>query len=433
MKVVCTLFLLTFIGALNFLFVDLSGNYAEVKAGGLPFINALQLAAGLFAFGTLASSPEAKAIFRRSAPVLAACGLAVVSALWSPDPVLTIRKAMSLFFIAGLGMAVVARLGPHEALRCLLGTMTLVCLMSIAAAIISPTLAVHQETDAFQSVHAGLWRGVLAHKVSLGIFAGLLIGLAVCAHKSYASIPLRLLAILTGATCLVGSGSATGIVTAAIYIGVHTAGRVIVCKPEDRRRGLTLMLVAGLLVFGYILFSGLLDKFAVLLGRSPTLTGRSDYWRHIIAFIHSAAPTLGFSYAAGYKAIAPILDARAGSMLTEAHNGYLETLVAFGYLGTPFIAAMLGITFWRSIKLVRSAPAEIAPVAVFPIAIIATNLLTSYAESIVLMPGGIWTVAFMLGVGVLSSLENSQTTQEAREHPNAYTGSTEAYPRATNS
>ena len=32
MKVVCTLFLLTFIGALNFLFVDLSGNYAEVKA-----------------------------------------------------------------------------------------------------------------------------------------------------------------------------------------------------------------------------------------------------------------------------------------------------------------------------------------------------------------------------------------------------------------
>jgi O-antigen ligase len=399
----------------------------------LPFINALQLAAGLFAIATIASSPDAKAIFRRSAPVLAICGLAALSALWSPDPVLTLRKSMALVFIAGLGLATVARLGPQEAVRCLLATMTIVCLMSIALAIFSPTLAVHQETDAFQSVHAGLWRGVLAHKVSLGIFAGLLIGMAVCAHRSYASMPLRLLAILAGAVCLVGSGSATGIVTAAIYIGVHTAGRVIVSKAEDRRRGLTLMLVGGLLVFGYILFSGLLDKFAVLLGRSPTLTGRSDYWRHIIDFIHSAAPTLGFSYAAGYKAIAPILDARAGSMLTEAHNGYLETLVAFGYLGTPFIAAMLAITFWRSVQLLRSASADIAPIAVFPITIIATNLLTSYAESIVLMPGGIWTVAFMLAVGVLSSLETKQVSQDSSVGSDALAEAAEAYPQGSRS
>ena len=415
MKVVCTLFLLTFIGALNFLFVDTSSNYAEVKANGLPFINALQLAAGLFAIATLVSSSEAKAACRRSAPVLAICGLAVMSALWSPDPMLTIRKSMSLVFIAGLGIAIVVRLGPQEALRCFIGTMTLVCLMSIAAAIISPTLAVHQETDAFQSVHAGLWRGVLAHKVSLGIFSGLLIGVAVCAHRSYASIPLRLLAILTGLICLIGSGSATGIVTAAIYVGVHSAARVIVSKPEERRRGLTLMLVAALLVFGYILFSGVLDKFAVLLGRSPTLTGRSDYWQHIVPFLHSSAPTLGFSYGAGYKAIAPLLDARAGTKLTEAHNGYLETLVAFGHLGTSFAGAMLALIVWRSIKLLRSAPAEIAPIAVFPIAIIATNLLTSYAESIVLMPGGVWTVAFMLGVGVLSSLETRRSIEETRD------------------
>lgn len=417
MRVLFSIFLLTYFGALNFFFSGSIEDYGEAKAQGLVVINLLQLGAGVVALGLVLASPSARASLKRSWPLLAICALATLSAAWSPDPAKTVRTALALVIMTLLATALVDRLGPHAAVRCLITSMTVACLLSIMVVIIWPTTSVHQATDSFQSVHAGLWRGVLAHKVSLGIFSGLLIGLALTAHASYASLPLRLLALASGLTCLIGSGSATGIVTASVYIFISLAAKSIVKRPPSKRQGLSVILAVCLIVLGYFFFTGQLDRWAVLLGRSPDLTGRATYWPHIIDFVKSYAPTLGFGYGAGYRFIGPLLEARAGTRLTEAHNGLIELLVAFGYLGASFVCLMIALFLRRAVRLIAAAPRELAPIAIVPLVALSANILTSYAESIVLMPAGIWTMAFMIAVAVLSRLEVDAGRRVERSAP----------------
>jgi O-antigen ligase len=418
MNALFILFLLTFFGAINYFFVGDLENYGAAQAQGLLIVNLLQLGAGALAIATIFSSATAKATLRRSAPLLGICALAIASALWSPDPYMTVRKAMALTTMALMAMAIVDRVGVHQAIRCLIASMTIACVLSIVAVIVSPSTAVHQATDSFQSVHAGLWRGVLAHKVSLGIFSGLLIALAITADTRHAPLPLRLVAGVSGLTCLIGSGSASGLVTTAVYVGIHLCAKWIAGRKPERRGALSFAFAGLLVLLGYFFFSGDLDRWAVLVGRQPDLTGRATYWPHVIEFVRSYAPTVGFGYGAGYRFIGPLLESIAGTRLTEAHNGLLEMLVAFGYLGTTVVSCLVVLLLWRALKLVRTAPRDLASVSVFPLTAMATNILTSYAESIILMPAGVWTIVFMFSIAILCRLEEPAQTK-ATERPTA--------------
>jgi exopolysaccharide production protein ExoQ len=86
---------------------------------------------------------------------------------------------------------------------------------------------------------------------------------------------------------------------------------------------------------------------APLLGRDPTLTGRTEIWNMVLAL--RTNPFLGVGYQAFWLGdrLAAIVS-RAG-FLNEAHNGYLETYLNLGFVGLALLSFVM-IFSYRTIR-----------------------------------------------------------------------------------
>jgi len=117
------------------------------------------------------------------------------------------------------------------------------------------------------------------------------------------------------------------------------------------------VLVAGSLAF---LFGGQ-SMVSTALGRSSTLSGRTDIWSASIAVADS--PLIGTGFESFWNAHA-ITVARAlqhrGFLympdLVSAHNGYLETYLDLGWVGVCLIALILITGYRHAIKTFRQNP-----------------------------------------------------------------------------
>jgi O-antigen ligase len=154
------------------------------------------------------------------------------------------------------------------------------------------------------------------------------------------------------------------------------------------------------------MFSGTLDRFVVLLGRSD-LTGRAEYWPFVLDYIHAEGRLLGYGYGQ-FSHVGEAIKEEAGMLLGEAHNGFLEMLVDFGYPGALIVALVHFHLLWRMARQLTFAPAYAVRIAVFPISLIATLLVSSYAESIILEYRGMWTLLLAVAVSMHVSLIAAQ-------------------------
>jgi len=348
---------------------------------------------GVLAGGYIIFSKRATRLAFHCWPLLVMCAIALMSAAWSVDPSVTVRRSFQLLFGCLLGIAMVGRVGSAEAIKIIVRTMAFGCLLSVVWVVAFPDVAVHQATDQAQTVHAGLWRGILSHKVDLGIFAGLTLALLLFYGPKVSGSPMSyLLGLASSIACLAGSGSATGVVVAATLFFTFRLTYANANQPLKIRRKLTRTLVMFLVVWIALTTSGLFDQMASMLGRSSDLTGRATYWPYVMAFLNTGNWVLGYGYAAGFKFVARLIAEEADLALGEAHNGYIEMLVAFGYTGGVVVIVLHLLMFWQAAQLQINSPARAAKVAAFPIAIMTVLLITAYIESVILAPAGIFAV-----------------------------------------
>jgi O-antigen ligase len=89
-----------------------------------------------------------------------------------------------------------------------------------------------------------------------------------------------------------------------------------------------------------------------LLGKDPTLTGRSEIWDAVFRQVEQS-PWLGFGFAAFWqKTSAPAqwVRSQTGWAVPTAHNGWIDLIVQVGWIGAflfaiTFVAACLGAAF----------------------------------------------------------------------------------------
>jgi hypothetical protein len=243
-------------------------------------------AGGAFAIANIIAVSRVSYLMNRSWTVLAMCGLALASAAWSDNPNLTIKDSLQLLFTTLLPIALVGRLGCNGALQLIIRTMSFICVASAVLALAIPDLGVHQAYDLEQSVHAGLWRGAFTHKIALGTFAGLTFGLLVFyGWRAFYNPFSYMVSLVASMLCIFKAGSATGMAMTIFFVGMLFAThRIAVQGLQIRRPLLRLVGIVVLLIVGLI-FSGVCDQFVGLLGRSSDLTGRAEYWPHIIEFM----------------------------------------------------------------------------------------------------------------------------------------------------
>jgi len=200
-------------------------------------------------------------------------------------------------------------------------------------------------------MHDGLWSGVFESKQSLGISAALLVFLALqrfSLQRSY----FPLIAGLTGALCVFGSGSRGAFVV---------AGAAATCSWLVQRssRFMTLMTMVPLLIAGiatclivYMLESPV--PYFDVFGTDVDFTERSFIWHYALSRLPEH-PFLGFGLNGFWTDEFTLADftRQHGWVLDNYHSGFVTILMETGVIG---YGAFVLCYFFNALRLVNPHP-----------------------------------------------------------------------------
>ena len=251
---------------------------------------------------------------------------AVVSILWSQDALLTTRRALPLALAAAFGMFLALRLPQRRLLVLLQTCFLLLACWSAVLALGFPSIGLDASTG-----HLGDWQGVFTQKNACGramVFA--IASVLACGRLSAA----RALLLLLFTSELILSGSRGAWLLGGILFAALLAFQVS-CRFDRATRtallAFTAVAASAAAVLAVLDFGGL----ATLLGRDPTLTGRTAIWSQVwLSILHR--PALGYGFSAfwhGAQGASWSIVVALKFVLFHAHNGFLEIWLELGAAG----------------------------------------------------------------------------------------------------
>jgi O-antigen ligase len=224
--------------------------------------------------------------------------------------------------------------------------------LSVIWAVALPAQGIHQATD-FLAGFAGLWRGIFAHRNILGYNAGLTIALLMFyGGSAFHSWLLRGGALIASVACLIGANSGSGfLVTFSLLALLSSVSLLRRLAPKHR---LAMLALYSLVVaLSTIFLNEIIAAALSILGKDPDLTGRAPYWHYLMALISEDQPMIGYGYYAGFALkIRPEIYSLTGVDFLHPHNGYLDVIIAFGYIGLAICIFVFAWLEWRAIRLI---------------------------------------------------------------------------------
>jgi len=289
----------------------------------------------LVALTLIACRREAVLAVQRNWTLAALVVLAFASCLWAETPAFTFRRCIAVTGATLFGVALAVKLTLEEQLRMLSWIFRGIAILSLACVIFLPSygISVSEEQE---------WRGVFGYKNAFG--AMMAISLLVewqLPTRGRRQKVFNVAAMLLSAVLLFFSNSVTPMTALAgafILVGIYNFSILRLRMP------LYATVLATLVIFGlgFALVAPQSEAFAALLGRSTDLTGRTEIWRWVIAFIQER-PILGYGYSGFWSASAEsdTLERAIGRHL-YSHNGYLDTILTLGALGLSLALIFIG-------------------------------------------------------------------------------------------
>lgn len=244
-----------------------------------------------------------------------------VSTLWSEDAGYTLKRSILLLSSSLFGLYLGYRFRVEEISKYL---MSLIFLLSLAGLLIYLVLPEYVVMPAGE--HAGIFRGIFNHKNFLGRIN--ILGI-ICALSLYDARKLSAFntALLLGFFIFIVllSQSAGSLLILIAVLGLYIVLSKFSLKPIERRLlQFIIGLVALLIVYFFV-------DLLLLLGKSPTLTGRTVLWALVLIEI-SHKPILGHGFSAFW-----VDETRLVSQMSwdapHAHNGYLDIALDLGVVG----------------------------------------------------------------------------------------------------
>lgn len=308
-------------------------------ATGSPHYRMLGLAIGGVAFLLLAMRP--KALLRYwivFIPVL----VAVASISWSVSPGIAFRRCGSLIITTVFAIWLSERFSTRTIMNLLLGTMAVVCISSYVSIFAFPSFGIHNPVNTINPSHFGAWRGMLGHKNDFGRM------LALASNIFLIAFLIRqkwrwyyLVGWLSAIALIAGSHSGQAVVLAIL----PAIGLIMLLWLRGMPLQLRSLVIIVTLPIGF--FLSLISNIIVtevlnILGKDPTLTGRSDIWNAALSSLGNNI-FLGGGYGTGWEMVAAGVFMRMGGTMTHAHNGYLDLTLDVGILGLSITLAFYSI------------------------------------------------------------------------------------------
>lgn len=298
-------------------------------------------------------------VITRDPALLLLLGIAVISVLWSAAPAYTLDETKALVRTSLLGMYLAARYPPRAQMNLFAWTIALAAGFSIITAVLLPAYGTHLSGE-----HAGLWRGIYAHKQYLGRmmtvgFMPLLL-MAINPGQKYRSLA-AIGAVL--AVCLVLlSGSKTSLVLLITSVLLLPLYKVLTQRFKLRTFLLsTVCLLGGVLL---VLVVSHLETIVVdILGKSLELNSRTEIWNLALPKGWER-PWLGYGYSGFWTSDESAFIFRltwAGDDFTSsgqrfhAHNGFIDVFLQVGLIGLFLCLLSFFRAMGRSITLATSS------------------------------------------------------------------------------
>lgn len=378
----CSLAFLFFQGALTHLFGATDGS----SGGALkPLFLPLALLIQLVAIVLLALPPRQRLaldLLRHNPWMLLAIFFILISALWSIDPNLTIRRSIALVGTTAVGLLVYIEVGRERLLRFFAVNLAIFTVLSVLFAIAVPSLGTHVH-DKF----AGQWRGLLGFKNQAAWSASLFIIIWLGTRKTPWMKKLTWPLLAIGALMLLQTKSATGLAATAFGVATFLSLYLFRRFPIFRPIALTAAAILLLLIFtdAGSLFSTVLE----LLGRDASLTGRTSIWAALWPMLKDNL-WLGVGYQAFWDHAADYFGNSSWMVdIGHAHNAYIEIMIDVGLIG---LLLQLAFLLHAHVKLflssMRGNPDSATMLVVF-----LTFTVIGFAGSLFFRPNtGIWVM-----------------------------------------
>jgi exopolysaccharide production protein ExoQ len=314
--------------------------------------------------------------------------LAIVSTLWSQDPAITLHHGVALLGTTLVAIDFALHYSIREQLRLICIVLGLVVLLSIAVETFAPGLIPRAPSDLDQ---VG-WQGIFATKNNFG-------RIVVLAAAAFLSRPRRrrrgtllmvTVMVIAGAV-ICAAHSAGSLITLGAIVLMYSAFGALRWRPAV----LTIAGVGALLIViptaNWALNN--LDAVTAILGRDPTLSGRTELWRLTVENI-AQSPVLGHGYDAFWNVSsqqATRIRGAIGWPAPTSHDGYLDLLLDLGFAGLLLYASSYVIAVRRAVTIFRGDPAH---EIVWPLNFMSFALLCQVVEAGIFGPNSIFWILY---------------------------------------
>ncbi len=278
-------------------------------------------------------------------------GVIASSSLWSVGSRRSAEQAVMMLMGTGSFMLAAAGLSPRQVVNALWGATTAGILVSLSVGVVG-------WGHAFD--HNGDLVGIYFNRNSLGAVAALGLLASVAAAIFYRSKQARLAIGLGGgmhALTLGWSGSLTPTVAALGALGTMLCVHLVMHRVHNSKARRRIFVAAGLATtLGFAGLWSIRGIIAGSLGRSPTLSGRTEIWAEVIVSWQQR-PLAGYGFMAVW--FDPQFRQRLigiGRNVHEAHSGYLEVLVGAGLIGALGLLSVLIVAVGAAIRRIHQSP-----------------------------------------------------------------------------
>jgi exopolysaccharide production protein ExoQ len=339
--------------------------------------------------------------------------LAVLSAFWSQDAAITLRKSAFLLLTTAFGIYFARGFMMERQMQLICAAGGIAAMLSILFALLLPAYGIDHD------VHQGVWLGIFTQKnVCAREMLFLLASVLPFEPKTKAWRVARRVALVTIVAVVIGTQSKTALLIMGLICFIFPAIRLL----RRLDRGLLLAGALGVcaLAGGAVVFAAsAMPRFIDLLGRDSTMTGRTDIWKAVLQAIFKH-PLLGYGFAAFWLSLrgesANIILALRWAV-PAAHNGFLDIWLQTGAIGLfLFAAGFLFACRTAADGLRHKSYAR----AAWPFAILLLTLVYNLDESSLLQPNDFLWVIY---VTTLVNLSQPFTANAVDQRAHAATNS----------
>jgi exopolysaccharide production protein ExoQ len=324
--------------------VDINGTYIDSPLDKGLFV--LLIAAGLYV--VVSRRAKLRVIVAQNKWLVLYFLYLAISVLWADDSFISLKRWVKDFGHFVMALVVLSDVDPRAAAKRLLAWLCyLIVPLSVMVTKYFPTFSRHYDIWTNQPTFTGLATGKNALGMTLFVC-----GLSLCwmaldlydekIRSKQKVAGYSLLAVMT-AWLLIICQSATALVCTIVGCLLLVGLRIKTVRSKVKRLG-TYAAVLTIIIVALQSSLGLWDSFvgtvAEAVGRDPTMHGRHEIWRAVLA--EDTNPLIGVGF---YSFWSNERNARLSEqyfyMLGEAHNGFIETYLNSGLIGLLLLFAAI--------------------------------------------------------------------------------------------